>query len=159
VNILHEGDPSWSRSPVRTVRRSAGTAWCSGTDHAAARNHRCRAVEHDHLRGRVKLPHQRPENLQADADAGDQQQRWPAVGRGTARPHRESQLLAADDDTAALIVVGDEEAIIPLANAKLMNMLMPRSRLHVYHGGHLDLATEAAELAPVVDAFLAAPLH
>jgi poly(3-hydroxyalkanoate) depolymerase len=57
----------------------------------------------------------------------------------------------------ALIVAGDDDPIIPLANARLMNLLMPRSRLHVYHGGHLGLATEAAELAPVVDAFLTAP--
>ena len=52
---------------------------------------------------------------------------------------------------------GDDDPIIPLANARLMNLLMPRSRMHIYHGGHLGLATEAAELAPVVDAFLAAP--
>jgi pimeloyl-ACP methyl ester carboxylesterase len=56
-----------------------------------------------------------------------------------------------------LIVAGDDDPIIPLANARLMNLLIPRSQLHVYHGGHLGLATEAAELAPVVDAFLAAP--
>jgi poly(3-hydroxyalkanoate) depolymerase len=56
-----------------------------------------------------------------------------------------------------LIVAGDDDPIIPLANARLMNLLIPRSRLHVYHGGHLGLATEAAELAPVVDAFLATP--
>jgi poly(3-hydroxyalkanoate) depolymerase len=57
-----------------------------------------------------------------------------------------------------LIVAGDDDPIIPLANARLMNLLIPRSRLHIYHGGHLGLATEAAELAPVVDTFLAAPL-
>jgi poly(3-hydroxyalkanoate) depolymerase len=56
-----------------------------------------------------------------------------------------------------LILAGDDDPIIPLANAKLMNLLIPRSRLHVYHGGHLGLVTEAAELAPVVDGFLAAP--
>ena len=52
----------------------------------------------------------------------------------------------------ALVVAGDDDPIIPLANARLMNLLIPRSRLHIYHGGHLDLATEAAELALVVDA-------
>jgi poly(3-hydroxyalkanoate) depolymerase len=56
-----------------------------------------------------------------------------------------------------LIVAGDDDPIIPLVNARLMNTLIPDSRLHVYHGGHLGLITEAAELAPVVDAFLAAP--
>ena len=57
-----------------------------------------------------------------------------------------------------LILAGDDDPIIPLANARLMKRLIPRSQLHVYHGGHLGLVTEAAELAPVVDAFLTAPL-
>jgi poly(3-hydroxyalkanoate) depolymerase len=59
--------------------------------------------------------------------------------------------------TPTLIVAGDDDPIIPLVNARLMNTLIPDSRLHVYHGGHLGLITEAAELAPVVDTFLAAP--
>jgi hypothetical protein len=37
-----------------------------------------------------------------------------------------------------------------------MHRLIPRSALHVYHGGHLDLATDAQHLAPIVEAFLAA---
>ena len=53
-----------------------------------------------------------------------------------------------------LIMAGDDDPIIPLANARLLHRLIPNSRLHVYHGGHLALATEAAELAPVIDAFL-----
>jgi poly(3-hydroxyalkanoate) depolymerase len=56
-----------------------------------------------------------------------------------------------------LIVSGDDDPIIPLANARLMHRLIPDSQLHVFHGGHLGLVTEAAELAPVIDAFLAAP--
>ena len=76
---------------------------------------------------------------------------WPAAAGWTSLP-----FLPAIRQPA-LIVAGDDDPIIPLANARLMNLLMPRSRLHVYHGGHLGLATEAAELAPVVDAFLAAP--
>ena len=56
-----------------------------------------------------------------------------------------------------LILAGDDDPIIPLANARLMQLLIRDSRLHVYHGGHLGLITEAAELAPVVDGFLAAP--
>jgi poly(3-hydroxyalkanoate) depolymerase len=55
-----------------------------------------------------------------------------------------------------LILSGDDDPLIPLANARVMNSLIPRSRLHVYHGGHLGLVTEAAELAPVIDRFLAA---
>ena len=57
-----------------------------------------------------------------------------------------------------LILSGDDDPIIPLANARLMHRLIPNSRLHVFHGGHLGLVTEAAELAPVVDGFLAAPV-
>jgi poly(3-hydroxyalkanoate) depolymerase len=56
-----------------------------------------------------------------------------------------------------LIVAGDDDPLIPLVNARLMHRLIPNSRLHVYHGGHLGLVTEAGELAPVVDGFLAAP--
>ena len=55
-----------------------------------------------------------------------------------------------------LIMSGDDDPIIPLANARLMHRLIPDSRLHVYEGGHLGLVTEAAKLAPVVSQFLAA---
>jgi poly(3-hydroxyalkanoate) depolymerase len=54
-----------------------------------------------------------------------------------------------------LIMSGDDDPIIALANARLMHRLIPGSRLHVYHGGHLALVTEAAQLAPVVERFLA----
>jgi poly(3-hydroxyalkanoate) depolymerase len=53
-----------------------------------------------------------------------------------------------------LIMSGDDDPIIPLANARLMHRLIPGSLLHVYHGGHLALVTEAAQLAPVVERFL-----
>jgi len=55
-----------------------------------------------------------------------------------------------------LILSGDDDPLIPLANARLMHSLIRRSQLDVYHGGHLGLVTEAAELAPVVGRFLAA---
>jgi poly(3-hydroxyalkanoate) depolymerase len=56
-----------------------------------------------------------------------------------------------------LIVSGDDDPIIPLANGRLMHRLIPNSQLHVFHGGHLGLVTEAAQLAPVIDKFLAEP--
>jgi poly(3-hydroxyalkanoate) depolymerase len=56
-----------------------------------------------------------------------------------------------------LILSGDDDPIIPLVNARLMHRLIAGSRLHVYHGGHLGLVTEAAQLAPVVSQFLAEP--
>ncbi len=55
-----------------------------------------------------------------------------------------------------LILSGDDDPLIPLANARLLRLLIPNSRLHVYPGGHLGLVTEAADLAPVVDRFLTA---
>jgi poly(3-hydroxyalkanoate) depolymerase len=55
-----------------------------------------------------------------------------------------------------LILAGDDDPLIPLANARLLRLLIPGARLHVYNGGHLGLVTEAAELAPVVDSFLSA---
>jgi pimeloyl-ACP methyl ester carboxylesterase len=56
-----------------------------------------------------------------------------------------------------LILAGDDDPIIPLVNARLMHRLIRDSRVHVYHGGHLGLITEAAALAPVVGDFLAEP--
>src|SRR6266700_2600877 len=53
-----------------------------------------------------------------------------------------------------LILAGDDDPIIPVVNARIMNRLIPRSRLHVYRGGHLELAADAARLASVVEAFL-----
>ena len=53
-----------------------------------------------------------------------------------------------------LILAGDDDPIIPLVNARLMHRLIPRSQLHVYHGGHLELAADAGRLAADVEAFL-----
>ena len=53
-----------------------------------------------------------------------------------------------------LILAGDDDPIIPLANARIMHRLVPRSELHVYHGGHLELAARPDRIAPVVEAFL-----
>ena len=57
-----------------------------------------------------------------------------------------------------LILAGDDDPIIPLVNARIMQRLIPRSELHIYHGGHLELAADAERIAPVVEAFLDADL-
>jgi poly(3-hydroxyalkanoate) depolymerase len=57
-----------------------------------------------------------------------------------------------------LVLSGDDDPIIPLANARLMRKLIPGAQLHVFHGGHLGLVTEAPQLAPVVSQFLATPV-
>jgi poly(3-hydroxyalkanoate) depolymerase len=59
---------------------------------------------------------------------------------------------------ATLILAGDDDPIIPLVNARIMHWLIPHSQLHVYHGGHLELATDAEHMAPVVETFLDAAL-
>jgi poly(3-hydroxyalkanoate) depolymerase len=53
-----------------------------------------------------------------------------------------------------LILAGDDDPIVPLANARIMHWLIPHSELHVYAGGHLELAARAERIAPVVEAFL-----
>jgi len=53
-----------------------------------------------------------------------------------------------------LILAGDDDPIIPQLNARILHRLIPRSELTIYHGGHLDLVTQAPHLAPLVEAFL-----
>jgi poly(3-hydroxyalkanoate) depolymerase len=55
-----------------------------------------------------------------------------------------------------LILAGDDDPIIPQLNARILHRLIPRSELTIYHGGHLDLVTQAGHLAPRVEAFLGA---
>ncbi len=56
-----------------------------------------------------------------------------------------------------LVLAGDDDPIIPLANAHVLHRLIPDSRLHVYRGGHLGILTESEELVPVVERFLSSP--
>jgi poly(3-hydroxyalkanoate) depolymerase len=53
-----------------------------------------------------------------------------------------------------LILAGDDDPIIPVVNARIMHRLIPRSKLHVYRGGHLELAADARGLADEIEAFL-----
>jgi poly(3-hydroxyalkanoate) depolymerase len=55
-----------------------------------------------------------------------------------------------------LILAGDDDPLTPLANARIMHRLIPRSELHVYHGGHLDLISEPERMAAIVETFLTA---
>ncbi len=57
-----------------------------------------------------------------------------------------------------LILAGDDDPIIPLVNARIMHRLIPSSQLHIYHGGHLELAADSERLAAEVEAFLDADL-
>jgi poly(3-hydroxyalkanoate) depolymerase len=56
-----------------------------------------------------------------------------------------------------LILAGLDDPIIPVANAKIMARLLPHSTVYMHAGGHVDLITNAAELAPVVELFRSRP--
>ncbi len=52
-----------------------------------------------------------------------------------------------------LIVAGTDDPIIPVTNAHIMKTLLPHAILHTHAGGHIDLLTNATELAPVIETF------
>jgi poly(3-hydroxyalkanoate) depolymerase len=52
-----------------------------------------------------------------------------------------------------MVVAGLDDPVVPLSNARIMHRLLPNSTLHLHSGGHVDLITNAAELAPVVEMF------
>jgi poly(3-hydroxyalkanoate) depolymerase len=56
-----------------------------------------------------------------------------------------------------LIVAGLDDPIIPVVNAKIMARLLPHATVHMHAGGHVDLITNAAELAPVIETFRSQP--
>ncbi len=60
-----------------------------------------------------------------------------------------------------LILAGEDDPIIPLANAKLMHARIPNSRLVTIDCGHLFLFTRIKLIAPLVQEFLSAddPLY
>jgi len=54
-----------------------------------------------------------------------------------------------------LLIAGDDDPIIPLANARLMARLLRDGTVHIVHGGgHLALLTHQAELLPLIHRFL-----
>jgi poly(3-hydroxyalkanoate) depolymerase len=56
-----------------------------------------------------------------------------------------------------LIVAGLDDPIIPVVNARIMGRLLPHATVHLHGGGHVDLITNARELAPVIEAFRSQP--
>ncbi|WP_420559985.1 alpha/beta fold hydrolase [Tepidicaulis sp.] len=57
-----------------------------------------------------------------------------------------------------LIMMGDRDNIVPLANGHILKTLIPQSRLHVVKGGgHLFLVSRADEIIPVMQDFLDTP--
>ena len=58
-----------------------------------------------------------------------------------------------------LVLTGDEDPIIPVANGRILAAGIPHATLHVYHGGHVELVTRPGLLTPLITSFLAAPPH
>lgn len=54
-----------------------------------------------------------------------------------------------------LILVGNDDPIVPLINGRIQALLMRNARLHVVNDGHLFLLTDAHRVAPVIRDFLA----
>jgi len=46
-----------------------------------------------------------------------------------------------------------------VANGRILAAGIPHATLHVYHGGHVELATRPSLLTPLIISFLAAPPH
>jgi len=58
-----------------------------------------------------------------------------------------------------LVLTGDEDPIIPVANGRILAAGIPHAKLHVYPGGHIELVTRPGLLTPLITSFLAAPPH
>jgi pimeloyl-ACP methyl ester carboxylesterase len=59
-----------------------------------------------------------------------------------------------------LVITGTADALVPAANARILASRMPRAQIHRVHGGgHLCLLDRAAEVGPVVSAFLRSLKH
>jgi pimeloyl-ACP methyl ester carboxylesterase len=57
-----------------------------------------------------------------------------------------------------LVIAGDDDPIVPLGNGRILDRLIPDSRLHIVPGGgHLVLLERPAEMAALVTDFLSAP--
>ena len=52
-----------------------------------------------------------------------------------------------------LIVAGTDDPIIPVVNARIMGRLLPHATMHLHTGGHVDLVTNPAEFAPLIESF------
>ncbi len=58
-----------------------------------------------------------------------------------------------------LVLAGDRDNIVPLANAKILKFMIPKSELHVVeNGGHLFVLSQAKRVLPVMQSFLDRPV-
>ena len=56
-----------------------------------------------------------------------------------------------------LVLTGESDPIIPVANGRILAGRIPHARLEVVEGGHLFLLTHAARMAALINDFLDAP--
>lgn len=57
-----------------------------------------------------------------------------------------------------LILAGDKDKIVPVANARILKFMIPNAELHIVEGGgHLFLLTRADEALPIITDFLDRP--
>ena len=67
-----------------------------------------------------------------------------------------SLMFAHRINTPTLVLAGDNDRIVPFANARLLQLLMPRAELSVLHGaGHWLLIERRSEALRRIEAFLA----
>jgi pimeloyl-ACP methyl ester carboxylesterase len=57
----------------------------------------------------------------------------------------------------ALVLAGRDDPIIPLANARLLQRLLPDARLVLFDCGHLFLLTRLEQFCRELDGFLLEP--
>ena len=55
-----------------------------------------------------------------------------------------------------LVLTGDDDPIIPVANGRLLSRLIRHSELELYPGGHIELVAQPNLLAPRIEDFLTA---
>jgi pimeloyl-ACP methyl ester carboxylesterase len=82
--------------------------------------------------------------------------RWisaSAAGRSGVDKHLCLAAGPATDWQRTLVVAGLDDPVVPLANARILHRLLPHSTLHLHPGGHVDLISNAAELAPIIEMF------
>jgi len=53
-----------------------------------------------------------------------------------------------------LVMGGDDDPIVPVANARILANLIPNATLHVFPGGHLEPLTAATDFGPRITQFL-----
>jgi pimeloyl-ACP methyl ester carboxylesterase len=54
-----------------------------------------------------------------------------------------------------LVLTGDRDPIVPVANGRILAAGIPDATLHVYHGGHIKMVTRPRLLTPMITSFLA----